>query len=319
MGFVRRRIRRIYPPYFFALLFFLVTRLIKVLESHGNQFSTWSFLQYIQNFSLTQWLTILVHPNSVAYKNPTLMVVSFWTLNYEEQFYLVMALMLMLTSIWYRIRLVNLVACLGLIGAVWIIAFGSLCYGLFIDYWVVFAIGSLVYWRLTRLQTMFAQRVVDMSMMVLVVVFSIFTYSHPSDSDAVLISGGGRAVYAELLLAISFGLVLIYTRPLNSWINNSKVGIALRGLGKISYSLYLVNQFNLTLVSTAARFLLPAAAPGLLKNAVVIALHILIGTIFWFFCERPFLNKPIIEAVDQGKVASEEGVFCALVNPPNPN
>jgi peptidoglycan/LPS O-acetylase OafA/YrhL len=299
LAFIKRRLRRIYPPYFFALLFFLATRVVKSLLSHESALPALSVVQYVQNFTLTQWVTLLFHPSHVAFINPTLFVVSFWTLNYEEQFYLLMAFALLLGSIYPRFKIIHLVAFLGVVTVLWVALFGGFCYGLFIDYWPIFALGSLVYFRLTKLHSMVVRRVVDGALAVLIVALSVFTYRHPCDTNAVLLSGEGRAVFTELLLAAAFGFLLIQTRTLNDWIHRSKIGAGLHFLGKISYSLYLVNQFNLMLVASIAAVVLPAAAPLFLKVPLVLGLHILIATIFWYFCERPFLNEPIIDQPPQ--------------------
>ena len=134
---------------------------------------------------------------------------------------------------------------------------------------------------------------------------------------APLLSGSGRAVFAELLLAAAFGLLLIQTRTLNDWIHRSKIGLGLHFLGKISYSLYLVNQFNLTLVIGITAMILPTSAPFLVKIPLVLGLHILIATVFWYFCERPFLNEPIIDQPTQVAPKLEPVPVCAkLAEPP---
>ena len=317
LAFVKRRLRRIYPPYFFALLFFLATRVVKSLLSHESALPALSVVQYVQNFTLTQWVTLLFHPSQVAFRNPTLLVVGFWTLNYEEQFYLLMAFALLLGSIYPRFKIIHLVAFLGVVTGLWVALFGGFCYGLFIDYWPVFALGSLVYFRLTKLRSLVARRVVDGALAVLIIGLAVFTYRHPCDSNAVLLSGSGRAVFAELLLAAAFGLLLIQTRTLNDWIHRSKIGLGLHFLGKISYSLYLVNQFNLTLVIGITAMILPTSAPFLVKIPLVLGLHILIATVFWYFCERPFLNEPIIDQPTQVAPKLEPVPVCAkLAEPP---
>src|SRR5581483_988076 len=98
--FMWRRARRIFPPYLLALAFFALTRLVKLVATGSNGFSH-SWLDWLQNLTLTQWLTLLWHPVADAPQNPTLFVAAFWSLNYEEQFYLVMAGLLAL-SLWRR-------------------------------------------------------------------------------------------------------------------------------------------------------------------------------------------------------------------------
>lgn len=292
-GFMKRRLRRIYPPYLLALLFFALTRLLKVYLYHDNQLAHFSPWQILQNATLTQWLTMLGHPQPVAYENPSLMVVAFWSLNYEEQFYLLVAVMLALPAIFSRLQLPQSILALTALGFVWILFWGRLCYGFFLDYWALFALGALVYLRLSRFAGVWSRRFVDLFLLVLASASGIYALHHPCNSEAVLIAGGGRAVFTELLLGSVFSLLLIASRGLDKAVMASKAGAGLRFLGLISYSLYLIHQFNLRLTSSMARLVLPHGAPQCLSTAVVLCFHVGLASVFWYGCERPFLNKPV--------------------------
>jgi peptidoglycan/LPS O-acetylase OafA/YrhL len=292
LEFMKRRVRRIYPPYALALLFFLATRALKSWQTHINQFTHWSPLQYLQNFSMTQWVSLLFHPSSRAFANPTLMVPGFWTLNYEEQFYLLMGIFLLIYA-YRRIPMAGYITALGLAGVLWCTTIGSLCYGLFLDYFAVFALGAAVYFRLTKLQTKPARYVFDGALLLLTLALAAYTYYHPSDPVGVLRSSDHRAEATEWLVGAVFSLILITFRSRNDQIMGTKAGIVLAFLGTISYSLYLVNQFNLVFVEAIIHKLLPLTSPFLLIGGITLALHLVIATVFWWCCERPFLNKPL--------------------------
>jgi len=98
-GFMWRRVRRIYPPYVLAVLFFLVTRYIKVSGGHQDQFHH-PIIEWIQTFTLTQWFSLMVHPMAHPSNNTVNWVAAFWSLQYEEQFYLLLALALPLSLLW---------------------------------------------------------------------------------------------------------------------------------------------------------------------------------------------------------------------------
>jgi len=89
--FMWRRVRRIFPPYLLALAFFVATRLLKLAMGGPNDLAR-TPVEWVQNLTLTQWLTLLFRPTPLAEENPTNFVAAFWSLNYEEQFYLVVAL-----------------------------------------------------------------------------------------------------------------------------------------------------------------------------------------------------------------------------------
>lgn len=97
--FMWRRFRRIYPPYLFAIGFWAATRVAK-----GMTGGTWDidrpWIDWVQNVTMTQWTSLLWHPINSAAENPKLFVAAFWSLCYEEQFYLIMAGLLLLSS-WF--------------------------------------------------------------------------------------------------------------------------------------------------------------------------------------------------------------------------
>jgi peptidoglycan/LPS O-acetylase OafA/YrhL len=53
-----------------------------------------------------------------------------------------------------------------------------------------------------------------------------------------------------------------------------------------------VHQFNLTLSKTVANWIAPHA-PDVVRVVITIAVLVLIGALFWYCCERPFLNRPL--------------------------
>jgi peptidoglycan/LPS O-acetylase OafA/YrhL len=89
--FMLRRVKRIYPPYLLAIAYFAFTRAIRVMADPSNDFRR-PVLDWVQNLTLTQWVSDLFHPVHWPAQNPKLFVAAFWSLNYEEQFYLVMGI-----------------------------------------------------------------------------------------------------------------------------------------------------------------------------------------------------------------------------------
>ena len=86
-------------------------------------------------------------------------------------------------------------------------------------------------------------------------------------------------------------LALYFLRPLSHRISASLYWRPIAALGAISYSLYLIHQFNLTFASTVARKLLPVKTPQMLLVVTAVSVHVALAAIFWFFCERPFVRK----------------------------
>jgi len=244
-------------------------------------------LDWLQNLTLTQWMSTLIHPVASPMQNPKLFVVAFWSLNYEEQFYLVMAIA-MTIAVGRNAKILPLTLILGLVGLAWnwVVPGGWSC-GLFIEYWVPFALGSCLFYVLTQFS--------DTRPRVMFLAGSILIFTTAMGR---LVYGGGDAFEAlramtELAAAAAVALALFLIRPYSAAICRRPVWQPVSALGTISYSLYLIHQFNLTLVSTMARHLMPAAVPHAMLILTELTLFVALATLFWWFCERPFLSpKP---------------------------
>ena len=281
-AFAWRRVRRIYPPYFLAVAFFVLTRWLRA--ALGGSPPQWPLHVWAQNLTLTQWLSLLQHPKAFAADNPTLFVAAFWSLCYEEQFYLVMAVVMLLPAM--RSRVGVLVALMA-VGLAWVVLAPRLCFGPFLEYWPELGIGCLLFYRLCRWRSGAVRRLFDV---VLVALMALGAWAHFALDER---SGAQRPAFGELLLASAFALVLVATRPLNDLFLRSRLGRGLMALGVISYSLYLVHQFNVHAIRAVAGWLLPSGTPAAISSAVQLALHVGLGALFWHVCERPFTNRSL--------------------------
>jgi peptidoglycan/LPS O-acetylase OafA/YrhL len=282
--FMARRVRRIYPPYLLAILFYAATRGVKALTGGPNDLDR-PLLDWVENLTLTQWVPNLWHPVSWPSANPHLFVAAFWSLDYEEQFYLVMAIGLALASA-KRVSLLALTLLLTAVGLAWNWAVpGNRLYGFFIEYWAHFALGSVLYYVLCvytgrRSRLLFVGALL---LLALACIARIYPWTAATYQDL-------RSAM-ELAFLSAVALCLFLLRPLSQRISSSALWRPVAGLGAISYSLYLVHQFNLNLVAAIAQGILPPKPPHFLLIATMIALHIALATGFWYFCERTFLSK----------------------------
>jgi peptidoglycan/LPS O-acetylase OafA/YrhL len=282
-NFMWRRLNRIYPPYFFAVVFYVLTRVAKIASGGHNDLDRPS-LDWVQNLTLTQWVSLPFHPVADAPQNPKLLVAAFWSLNYEDQFYLVMAAALLL-SVRYRVRIPVVVAGLAVAGLVWnFMVPGNWITGLFLEYWVHFALGVLLFYALCVVPAR------TFRYLFLAAVIALGAYSavriFPWQPQAEL----NLRAYIEFVVVCGFTLFLYFLRPLSAAVSRGWMWSPVAALGAISYSLYLVHQFNLTLVEGLAdRIASHAWEP--VKLGLMLALHIGLASVFWYFCERPFLNR----------------------------
>lgn len=282
--FMARRMQRIYPPYLLALVFFFATRAIKSALGGPNDLQR-SLVDWIQNLTLTQWLSNLWHPVSWPDQNPHLFVTAFWSLNYEEQFYFVMAVALLLNAS-RRIPLIVTVLTLAAIGLAWNFSIpGNWVCGLFIEYWAHFAFGACLYFTLCVFVD-WRSRLVFIGIVVLIGLASAVRL-FPWTSTTIL----DLRSMVELAFLSIVTITLYLLRPLSQRISSSTLWRPVAALGTISYSLYLIHQFNLTLIWSAAQRLVPPGAPHVILILTAIGMHVGLAAGFWYVCERPFLRK----------------------------
>jgi peptidoglycan/LPS O-acetylase OafA/YrhL len=294
--FMVRRIKRIYPPYLLAIAFFSLTRIIKAAMGGSNDLHR-PVLDWIQNLTLTQWLSNVFHPIAWPSDNPHLFVTAFWSLNYEEQFYLIMAAALALAAA-KKVPLIVPVLLLAVPGLAWnFLIPGNWVCGFFIEYWVHFSLGACLYFALCvftdwRSRLAFATGILLLG---LVSAARLIPWTATATQDL------RSMVELAFLSAVTLGL--LFLRPLSLGISRSMVWRPIAALGSISYSLYLIHQFNLNFVASLARRLLPWQAPHVVLIMTMVGLHIGLATLFWYVCERPFLSRksaslPIVTVAD---------------------
>lgn len=304
--FMYRRVKRIYPPYLLSLGFWAATRALKFHQTGVNELARAPH-EWLQNFTITQWLTLVPHPLPYAATNPTNFVAAYWSLGYEEQFYLVTGLMMLFASRG-RARALGLV--LGTLGAALLFNafFPRLSFGVFLDYWAMFAFGVLVFYRLCRTESRVGRRLIDGGLTAMVVVSAYMAWPRGGAGVAATqFALGGRYVYEESAVAAAFALLLIYSRAAGPILDKMLIYKPFAWLGALTFSLYLVHQFNLVLIArVASKIVGPAAVSAWYGVTLQVTLHIALATVFWFFCERPFLNKTLLTRPDvTSKVAAD--------------
>jgi peptidoglycan/LPS O-acetylase OafA/YrhL len=292
--FMRRRVRRIGPPYLASVGFALAAH-AWLGAVHGGRAGAARALTlkpviWIENLTLTQWLAStrfwigsgLRSGFRVPWDNGHYLAGVHWSLNYEEQFYLLTAGMVLLAS--RRIaRPGPLLAALTAGSLLLNLARPGLVTGLFWDYWAQFACGVALFYRLCKLEGARARRIFDSAFLAAFVAVAAVALLHgdlPPTPFRV-------HTFGLLLVCVAFAGLLLIARRFDSRIAASAPARSLAVVGQFSYSLYLIHQEALhALAPIEAGLPLPAAALDVLVLGAVIGGAYLFHRVF----EKPFLN-----------------------------
>jgi len=255
--FLRRRVERIVPLYFFAIL--AVTTLAVTLPA---------------TFGTPDWYTlrhILKSLAFIAFTDGEMPVVYVgWSLEYEMYFYLAVALLLALTRDAWR-NIVMIFSALALVGQVPGVNAALGNYAFFVDPMILeFVLGVIV-------GMLFANGRVDWPISVAVFcAIAVLLVTDPT--NRVVLSGIPAACLVATAAFVS-----------RKRIDPSWPELALARLGDASYSIYLAQVQTVSLANAFIVGLSPSIPPLLLvivTTAIVVALGLLLNILV----ERPFLR-----------------------------
>jgi peptidoglycan/LPS O-acetylase OafA/YrhL len=229
LSFLARRFWRIFPPYWASLAVFVVVVLALdalgldrlhrspyalELDSPGalNVFQWWG------NLTLTETWRPLVWRGA-----PNVFTRVGWSLCYQEQFYLLAVLLLVLVP--RRLfRAFGIATAIVLCVRVTAFDLGMLhrIEGTFVDLWHEFAIGLAVYWRLNVAKTRLQKLSIEVGLLILLAIAATSNVTSTVGASA-------------------FGLILIAFRRWDDPVARVKSFEPIRALGRRSYSIYLVH------------------------------------------------------------------------------
>ena len=284
-GFLGRRLWRIFPTYWAALLAFAVV--VTVLDMmglarlHDNTLS--QRIDSPANLNLAQWIGNLTLTETwrptVGGGEASVFTRVAWSLCYQEQFYLVCVLVLWLapTRLGRTLAAVTAAIVLFRIGA-WDAGADHRITGLFPVYWHEFAVGLAVYWRLTGLgasSSFASRRALELFVAGMLVV-------------------GCLHELVSTVAASAFGLLLIATYRWDHLTAGLNWLAPVRALGKRSYSIYLI---HLPVVAIGNQLFCDLGLSGYWGRALVMvplvtAASVGVGWAFHRLVERKFMTPP---------------------------
>lgn len=288
--FLLARVKRIYPPYFFASLatILLATLLALFVEHHVLNFFHRGVRYYLGALTLTQ---PLLH---VDYILPV-----FWSLSYEAAFYVIVAALLLLALCTkQRIPLLDILSGVTLGTLLWLNLAGPECPFPW-NRWPQFGLGILLYQMLAQPQRK-SPRIFFFICSVLTIIWTI-RYAGVSVPPGLVPPGLVPPGFAESLrlgsiasqslFCLPFTLLLMLLFRWDQTLARHWIARWFSKIGLFSYSLYLSHYIVLRIVvQGATRFPVLASHP-LLLFLVKIAVCVGGGWLFFLLCEQPFLSN----------------------------
>ncbi|MBX3442830.1 MAG: acyltransferase [Planctomyces sp.] len=285
-----RRLRRIYPPFWFALAgtmafwaichFAGAGELVRGIGDVEGWPRAWG--EWLGNLSLTEsWLRRVERRPAAYILDPA------WTLCYEEQFYAVVGLAMFVAPRRFFSAMIAVTAfVLGMMIVSRVI--GVPMTGFYFDgYWLLFAAGVGVYWALNYGRRG-EQRALAALLLAMVVGSALWSTPFTHHGRA------GSLGPDHMLIGSLFALLLLALRRWDGRIAESKLAKPLMLCGVMCYSLYLTHWPVVNLVSRwldgAGHRTSEAACLVILPACVLTALAA--GGGFYWLVERRFLNRP---------------------------
>lgn len=227
-AFLLRRLWRTFPPYWVSLgLTLLVLVVLDAANLTNLYHSAHGWLISPRELDLPRWignltLTETWRPRLWGHYGISVTGTS-WTLCFQEQFYLVCFLAVLIAPRrLYAAWLGLTAATLAVRAMYWDVGWWPRLDGFFPTYWHEFAVGLAVYWRLNAAPTARARRAADLGLL------------------GMAAAGWGLGDHSTQVAA-GFGLLMIAVRPLDARLGSTPALAPLRACGRRCYSIYLTH------------------------------------------------------------------------------
>lgn len=295
--FLWRRLKRIYPPFWFSILVVVCLPFLKkgvqafasghyvlpsATEGIGYGFLDYNAWNWAGLFSLARIFQDQPFPNDVVDPFTSINTV-YWTLAIEVQFYLAVTLAVGFWKRFYSIMVgITLVSAIFLWFPAWIRNSG-----LFLSYWFMFALGALLFWLLEvgvtpeKLPSRWRRPVLSSLVLAALAAWAMIMHWkwHVANSS----------------FAVCFAVFLFLCKGLDSDIVRQSVNRKILGfalilfglLGEMSYSIYLLHGKLSDFLCQGFRLVLPR--DRILFDLFTITLTLFGCYAFHRLCEKPFL------------------------------
>ena len=322
--YFRRRIRRIFPPYWWSMAMLLVVIVISEVWLKSGIF--WdAFIPYPDpsDYSLVGWLHNLAL--TAPFVGERFFVGVAWTLAYEEQFYIVMGLCLIFARrrLGLAITIVTaLVLVLMQVGPLMGIGLGKFFFN---GYWLAFAAGTLVYGQSNYGSKTTAP--IALGLLITGAAYGIVLAQPASliDFARQMIHSAETKIALTTFVGCAFAVVLMLLKPYDARLKQTWVLRPLMWTGTMCYSIYLSHRLVVELISHGFDRA-GVTHPWVVLGVVVplcLAASIAVGWMFFMLVERRFLNTPPASrtTADEPETTATTGSplhGAALIDAPSP-
>lgn len=259
--YLRRRWWRIFPPYWASIAVVLTVGLAVLPFNRGSA-------EYL-SLPPTEWVAVATLTQGLIGREALLNPV-YWSLCYEEQFYLVMASLLLAPRRHRGTGLLLVTLAATAHGMGWLPT--QRVPGIFLNHWLEFVAGTAVYYRLHRPQ----EQHVAGGLVVLILA-------------ALLLEGAG----VTLVVSSTVALFMLFLKPLEPMLISLAPVRALMLIGTFSYSLYLVHvPLGGRVVNLLARLETVQEWP-LSATIAGTAVSLACGYVFFRSIERRFVSSHV--------------------------
>lgn len=256
--FWRRRFFRLYPLYFFSLI---VAVVLVLAGFQSEKLDVISVKNVLLNMTMLQ-----------KFLRAPLIIELYWTLNLEFVFYIVMSILLLVGLN----KKSTLLAILALLGANFVGIFTNQGFGLAF-YFATLFVGTVFYrWYHNETSLKVALTILFLTMTTIFII----TYKNLYGKDD--IASLGTRSFVPMLSAWLLAYIVFWAAML---VKSRRFPVVLTFLGKISYSLYLMQAVVGMIFS---RFVSQFAAGELIVLKIVCSLAL--ASLTYYLIEKPFIS-----------------------------
>lgn len=289
--YARRRIHRIVPPYYAAIVYCTLLPIVLVFVYRLlHQPAKWQHLP-----SVWQYVTHLLFLHTLFADTWGGIQGAFWSLGLEAQFYVAFPLVILayrkygikvaagmtLISVIYRVIVGVLTA-----HSPWIMQFLPSVF--FLGRWMQFAAGMTAAWivaRTIRTDTPYSARIGSVMLAAGLAVYAVALANMPKSLTFLPVR--------DLLLAAAFAGTLVALCGSLTPLKKPFESEGLVWLGTISYSIFLIHQNTIFYVSELLKKVLHLAGPARFLALDTFGFAFIVGIAFLFFklFEAPFMSR----------------------------